>query len=204
MKTILNISLQIVASLEILVEPFLPFTADKLVKMLNSTGHLWADAGKMDLLLEGHQLNEPALLFEKVEDTEVQAQIDKLNQSKEENIKANIVVTPAKENIDFDQFSAVDIRVATIIAAEKVEKTKKLLKLTLDTGIDERTVVSGIAEYFTPEEVVGQQVSLLINLAPREIKGILSQGMILMSENSDGKLTFVSPLQNHANGSVIR
>ena len=203
-KTILNISLQIVASLEILVEPFLPFTADKLVKMLNSPGHLWADAGKMDLLPSGHQLNEPALLFEKVEDTEVQAQIDKLNQSKEENIKANVVVTPAKENIDFDQFSAVDIRVATIIAAEKVEKTKKLLKLTLDTGIDERTVVSGIAEYFTPEEVVGQQVSLLINLAPREIKGILSQGMILMSENSDGKLTFVAPVQNHVNGSVVR
>jgi methionyl-tRNA synthetase len=203
-RTILNISLQIVAGLEILIEPFLPFTADKLRGMLNHEGHLWADAGQMNLLQPDHQLNETALLFEKVEDAEVQAQIDKLNQSKVDNIAANVVVTPAKENIDFEQFSAMDIRVATIIAAEKVEKTKKLLKLTLDTGLDERTVVSGIAEYFTPEEVIGQQVSLLINLAPREIKGILSQGMILMSENSDGKLTFVSPLQNHVNGSVIR
>ncbi|WP_087149090.1 methionine--tRNA ligase [Pedobacter lusitanus] len=203
-KTILNISLQIVANLEVLIEPFLPFTAEKLKEMLNHEGHLWGDTGKIDLLLPGHQLNETALLFDKVEDADVQNQIDKLNQSKVDNIAANAVVTPAKENIDFDQFSAMDIRVATIIAAEKVEKTKKLLKLTLDTGLDKRTVVSGIAEYFTPEEVIGQQVSLLINLAPREIKGILSQGMILMSENSDGKLTFVSPLQNHANGSVIR
>lgn len=203
-RTILNISLQIVANLEILIEPFLPFTADKLMKMLNYGGHLWEDAGKMNLLIRGHQLNEPALLFEKIEDEQVQAQIDKLNQSKADNTKANAVAAPVKENIDFDQFSAMDIRVATIIAAEKVEKTKKLLKLTLDTGLDQRTVVSGIAEFFTPEEVVGQQVSLLVNLAPREIKGILSQGMILMSENSDGKLTFVAPLQNHANGSVIK
>jgi len=203
-RTILNISLQIVANLEILIEPFLPFTADKLMKMLNYGGHQWEDAGKTNLLVRGHQLNEASLLFEKIEDSEVQAQIDKLNQSKEDNTKANAVAAPVKENIDFDQFSAMDIRVATIIAAEKVEKTKKLLKLTLNTGIDERTVVSGIAEYFTPEEVIGQQVSLLVNLAPREIKGILSQGMILMSENSDGKLTFVAPLQNHANGSVIR
>jgi methionyl-tRNA synthetase len=203
-RTILNISLQIVANLEILIEPFLPFTADKLMKMLNYGGHLWEDAGKTNLLIRGHQLNEPVLLFEKIEDAEVQAQIDKLNQSKVDNTLANAVVAPAKENIDFEQFSALDIRVATIIAAEKVEKTKKLLKLTLDTGIDQRTVVSGIAEYFTPDQIVGQQVSLVVNLAPREIKGILSQGMILMSENSDGKLTFVAPIQNHSNGSVIR
>jgi methionyl-tRNA synthetase len=203
-RTILNISLQIVANLEILIEPFLPFTADKLMKMLNYGGHLWEDAGKTNLLIRGHQLNEPVLLFDKIEDAEVQAQIDKLNQSKVDNTLANAVSAPVKENIDFDQFSAVDIRVATIIAAEKVEKTKKLLKLTLDTGIDQRTVVSGIAEYFAPDQIIGQQVSLLVNLAPREIKGILSQGMILMSENSDGKLTFVAPLQNHTNGSVIK
>ena len=203
-RTILNISLQIVANLEILIEPFLPFTADKLMKMLNYGGHQWEDAGKTNLLVRGHQLNEASLLFEKIEDAEVQAQIDKLNKSKEDNTKANAVAAPVKENIDFDQFSALDIRVATIVAAQKVEKTKKLLKLTLDTGIDQRTVVSGIAEYFTPDEVIGQQVSLVVNLAPREIKGILSQGMILMSENSDGKLTFVAPLQNHSNGSVIR
>ena len=203
-RTILNISLQIVASLEVLIEPFLPFTADKLKDMLNFGGHLWEDAGKMSLLPVDHLIDQPVLLFDKIEDAEVQAQIDKLNQSKVDNTLANAVVAPIKQNIDFDQFSALDIRVATIIAAEKVEKTKKLLKLTLDTGIDQRTVVSGIAEYFAPDEVIGQQVSLVVNLAPREIKGILSQGMILMSENSDGKLTFVAPLQNHVNGSVIR
>ncbi|CAM4196541.1 methionyl-tRNA synthetase [Pedobacter westerhofensis] len=203
-RTILNISLQIVANLEILIEPFLPFTADKLKNMLNFAGHQWDEAGTTNLLPVDHVIDQPVLLFDKIEDAEVQAQIDKLNQSKADNTLANAVVAPVKENIDFDQFSAMDIRVATIIAAEKVEKTKKLLKLTLDTGIDQRTVVSGIAEYFTPDEVIGQQVSLLVNLAPREIKGILSQGMILMSENSDGKLTFVAPLQNHANGSVIR
>ena len=203
-RTILNISLQIVATLEVLIEPFLPFTAEKLQKMLNHETNLWEEAGKMDLLTVGHQLNESHLLFEKIEDAEVEAQINKLNQSKIANTLANAVVAPAKANIDFDQFSAMDIRVATIIAAEKVEKTKKLLKLTVDTGLDQRTVVSGIAEYFTVEEVIGQQVSLLANLAPREIKGILSQGMILMSENSDGKLTFVAPSKNHANGSVVR
>jgi methionyl-tRNA synthetase len=203
-KTILNISLQIVASIEILIEPFLPFTADKLMKMLNYGGHLWDHAGKMDLLIPGHQLNAPVLLFGKIEDEEVQFQIDKLNQSKADNTLANAVVAPAKPDINFDDFSTVDIRVATITAAEKVEKTKKLLKLTLNTGIDERTVVSGIAEHFKPEEIVGKQVSVVVNLAPREIKGILSQGMILMSENSDGKLTFVAPIENHGNGSVIK
>ena len=199
-----NISLQIAANLEILIEPFLPFTADKLMKMLNYGGYQWEDAGKMNLLVRGHQLNEPVLLFSKIEDDEVQAQIDKLNNSKAENIAANKTVVPAKENIQFDDFGAMDIRVATITAAEKVEKTKKLLKLTVNTGLDERTVVSGIAEYYKPEEVIGKQVSLLVNLAPREIKGIVSQGMILMAENSEGKLTFVAPAENFENGSVIR
>jgi methionyl-tRNA synthetase len=203
-RTILNISLQIVANLEILIEPFLPFTADKLMKMLNYGGHRWDHAGGTNLLIRGHQLNEPALLFEKIEDEEVQAQIDKLNRSKAENNLAKVEVIPVKENIDFDQFSAMDIRVATIVAAVKVEKTKKLMKLTVNTGLDQRTVVSGIAEFFNAEDIIGRQVSLVVNLAPREIKGILSQGMILMSENSDGKLTFVAPVENHSNGSVIR
>jgi methionyl-tRNA synthetase len=172
--------------------------------MLNYGGHLWNHAGQMDLLIRGHQLNAPVLLFDKIEDEEVQSQIDKLNQSKAYNTLANTVVEPAKENISFEDFSTVDIRVATIIAAEKVEKTKKLLKLTLDTGIDERTVVSGIAEHFKPEDIIGKQVSVIVNLAPREIKGILSQGMILMSENSDGKLTFVAPVDGHSDGSVIK
>lgn len=203
-RTILFISLQIAANLEILIEPFLPFTADKLMKMLNYGGHTWEAAGKINLLHRGHQLNEPVLLFEKIEDDEVQAQIDKLNKSKADNEAASAVIAPAKENIQFEDFTSVDIRVATIIAAEKVEKTKKLLKLTLDTGIDHRTVVSGIAEYYKPEDIIGQQVSLVVNLAPREIKGILSQGMILMSENAEGKLAFVAPTQNHNNGSIIR
>jgi len=203
-RTILNISLQIAANIEILIEPFLPFTAGKLQKMLNYGGHLWADAGSINLLKRGHQLNEPVLLFSKIEDEAVQAQIDKLNNSKSENIAANKKAIPAKPNIQFDDFSAMDIRVATIIAAEKVEKTKKLLKLTLNTGLDERTVVSGIAEYYQPEDIIGQQVSLLVNLAPREIKGIVSQGMILMAENSEGKLTFVAPGSKFEEGSIIR
>ncbi|WP_316769984.1 methionine--tRNA ligase [Pedobacter frigiditerrae] len=203
-RTILHISLQIAANIEILIEPFLPFTADKLMKMLNYGGHQWENAGSLDLLARGHQLNEPTLLFAKIEDEEVQAQIDKLNNSKTANAQANATVVPAKENIAFDQFGAMDIRVATITAAEKVDKTKKLLKLTVNTGLDERTVVSGIAEHYKPEDIIGQQVSLLVNLAPREIKGILSQGMILMAEDAEGKLTFVSPTTKFDNGSVVR
>jgi len=203
-RTILNIALQIAANLEILIEPFLPFTADKLQKMLNYGGHVWENAGSVSLLKRGHQINEPILLFSKIEDEEVQAQIDKLNNSKAQNEAANATVVPAKENITFEEFGAMDIRIATIIAAEKVEKTKKLLKLTLDTGLDQRTVVSGIAEHYKPEEIIGQQVSLLANLAPREIKGIVSQGMILMAEDAQGKLSFVSPTQASTNGGVVR
>ena len=203
-RTILYISLQIAANIEILIEPFLPFTADKLQKMLNYGGHLWANAGSIHLLKRGHQLNEPVLLFSKIEDDVVQAQIDKLNNSKSENIAANKKAAPAKPNIQFDDFGAMDIRVATIIAAEKVEKTKKLLKLTLNTGLGERTVVSGIAEHYEPEDIIGQQVSLLVNLADRKIKGIVSQGMILMAEDSTGKLTFVAPGSKFEEGSVIK
>jgi methionyl-tRNA synthetase len=203
-RTILNISLQIAANIEILIEPFLPFTAEKLMRMLNYGGHLWEDAGSINLLKRGHQLNEPELLFSKIEDAEVQAQIDKLNNSKSSNAIANANLVPAKANIQFDDFGAMDIRIATIIAAEKVEKTKKLLKLTVKTGLDERTVVSGIAEYYKPEDIIGQQVSLLANLAPREIKGIVSQGMILMAEDLEGKLTFVAPTIKFENGSVVR
>ncbi len=203
-RTILNIALQIAANLEILIEPFLPFTASRLQKMLNYGGHDWAEAGSMELLKRGHELNQPVLLFSKIEDEEVQAQIDKLNNSKAQNEAANAAITPAKENITFEQFGAMDIRTATIVAAEKVEKTKKLLKLTLDTGLDQRIVVSGIAEHYKPEDVIGQQVSLLINLAPREIKGIVSQGMILMAEDATGKLCFVSPTASVNNGSTVR
>lgn len=203
-RTILNIALQIAANIQILIEPFLPFTAEKLMNMLKNGGHDWEDAGSVNLLKRGHEIGEAILLFEKIEDAAIDFQIDKLNQSKATNAAATAVAVPAKENIQFDDFSAMDIRVATIVAAEKVEKTKKLLKLTVNTGIDERTVVSGIAENYKPEDIVGKQVSMIVNLAPREIKGILSQGMILMAENAEGKLTFVAPAEKFQEGSVIR
>jgi methionyl-tRNA synthetase len=202
-RTILYISLQICSNLQILIEPFLPFTADNLMQMLNNGKQEWEQAGSTTLIKRGHSINEAVLLFAKIEDAEIDFQIEKLNQSKLSNaVPAEAI--PAKENIHFDDFSAMDIRVATIIAAEKVAKTKKLLKLTVNTGIDERTVVSGIAEHYTPEEIIGKQVSIIVNLAPREIKGILSQGMILMAENSEGKLTFVAPADQFKEGSVIR
>lgn len=203
-RTILNISLQIAANLEILIEPFLPFTADKLMKTLNYGGYTWSDAGSIHLLKRGHKINQSELLFDKIEDDAITAQIDKLNQSKADNAAQQTVVVEAKENISFEQFSALDIRVGTIISAEKVEKTKKLLKLTVDVGLDQRTIVSGIAEHYKPEEIIGKQVSVLVNLAPRELKGIVSQGMILMAENPEGKLVFVSPAVKFTEGSVIR
>ncbi|WP_443937134.1 methionine--tRNA ligase [Pedobacter sp. MW01-1-1] len=203
-RTILNIALQITANIQILIEPFLPFTAHRLQQILKSGGLEWEDAGQDTLLKRGHQIGEAMLLFEKIEDAEIDFQMEKLNNSK--TVKAADVasVAPVKENVQFEDFSAMDIRVATIIAAEKVEKTKKLLKLTVNTGIDERTVVSGIAEYYKPEEILGKQVSMIVNLAPREIKGIVSQGMILMAENAEGQLTFVAPSEKFQEGSTIR
>ena len=203
-RTILNISIQLAANLEILLEPFLPFTSDKLMKMLNYGGHKWANAGSVNLIKRGHEICDPELLFSKIEDEEIAAQIEKLQQTKTTNQQDTAVLVEAKEDINFDQFSALDIRIGTILTAEKVEKTKKLLKLTIDTGLDKRTVVSGIAEYFDPATLVGQQVSIVVNLAPREIKGILSQGMILMAENPAGKLTFVAPGEKFPAGSVVR
>ncbi|MBJ6118765.1 methionine--tRNA ligase [Pontibacter sp. BT310] len=202
-KTIMNIALQISASLAILMEPFLPDSAAKLRAMLNMEAGMWADAGAADLLKDGHVIGTPALLFERVEDTAVEAQVQKLLDTKKANEIANSVTEPAKENISFEEFSKMDIRIGTILAAEKVAKTKKLLKLTIDTGIDQRTVVSGIAEFFNPDEIVGQQVSILVNLAPRDIKGITSQGMILMAENADGSLAFVQPSVAVKNGGTV-
>ena len=157
-----------------------------------------------DAVAAGHRIHEAGLLFEKIEDEAIQRQIDRLQATKKENEMAGVQAAPAKENISFEDFAKLDIRVGKIVAAEKVAKTKKLLKLTIDTGIDTRTVVSGIAEYYTPEEVVGKQVSILVNLAPKELKGIMSQGMILMAENADGSLSFVSPDKEIKPGSDIR
>jgi methionyl-tRNA synthetase len=203
-KTILNLSLQICANLSIVSEPFLPFSATKLLKMLNFDALVWKYAGTATILEAGHQLGTPELLFEKIEDSVIDAQVRKLWDTKIANQIENRVVTPSKPTIEFDDFSKMDIRIGTIIAAEKVAKTKKLLKLTIDTGIDKRTVVSGIAEHYSPEEIIGQQVSILVNLAPRDLKGIESQGMILMAENEVGKLCFVAPTQKFDNGSQVK
>jgi methionyl-tRNA synthetase len=203
-KTILNIGLQIASNLAILAQPFLPFSSQKLFKMLNLEVQDWDKAGTLNLLPLGHQLNEATLLFEKIEDSEIDAQIQKLMDSKIVNEQAAMKAEEPKPNVSFEQFSAMDIRIGTILEAEKVAKTKKLLKLKIDTGLDQRIIVSGIAEYFEPEEIIGKQVSVLLNLEPREIKGILSQGMILMAENSDGNLSFVAPSVGLKNGSVVR
>lgn len=202
-KTILNISLQISANLSTLMEPFLPFTAEKLRGFLNIDRIEWADM-KDVVIPVGHQINKPELLFEKIEDATIQAQVDKLEATKVANELENRVATPVKENINFDDFMKMDIRIGTITEAEKVAKTKKLLKITVDTGVDTRTVVSGIAEHYKPEEIIGKQVSVLMNLEPRKLKGIESQGMILMAEDADGKLAFVSPEQAVAAGSEVR
>ena len=201
--SILNISLQITATLAIVMEPFLPFTAKRLNSFLNLESSFWSEAGKQNLLKVDHQLATPELLFEKIEDDVIEKQVLKLAESKKQNQLENTVVQPQKENVTFDDFQKMDIRIATILEAERVPKTDKLLKLKLDTGLDQRTVVSGIAKYYKPEEIIGKQVCLLSNLAPRDIKGIISQGMILMAENKDGSLAFVSPSVGIANGGSV-
>ncbi len=203
-KTILNLSLQIAANLAIVAGPFLPFTAQKMQKLLNLPSYRWQDAGNMELLPAGHAIEKPQHLFSKIEDEQIRQQIDKLQQSKRSNEQANISLEAPKETIAFEDFTKLDIRTATIINATKVPKTKKLLKIELDTGLDKRTVVSGIAEYYKPEDIVGKKVLVLSNLAPRKLKGIESQGMILMAENSQGELCFVSPEKEIHNGSVIK
>lgn len=201
--TVLNISLQICANLALLSEPFLPFTAEKLRGMLNQDKAFWYQAGNSELLEEGKQINPAQLLFEQIDDKQIEAQLEKLQQTKKANELATATVEPQKANIEYDDFAKMDIRVGTILAAEKVAKTKKLLKLTIDTGIDKRTIVSGIAEYYSPEEIIGKQVSVLVNLAPKALKGIESQGMILMAENLDGSLSFISPEKPIKNGGTI-
>ena len=202
--TVLNISLQICANLAVLSSPFMPMTAEKLAKMLNMQPVAWFEAGNVDLLSESTEINAPELLFEQIDDKTIALQIEKLQQTKKENALSEASVEAQKEIISFDDFAKTDIRVGTILSAEKVAKTKKLLKLTVDTGIDKRTIVSGIAEYCKPEEIVGKQVSVLVNLAPKNIKGIESHGMILMAENPDGSLCFVSPEKTTKNGGTIR
>ncbi len=201
-KTIMNIALQITSSLAVLSVPFLPETASKLSEMMNLEGLKWG-ALTEDNITEGHQINKPSLLFQRIDDEVVDAQRAKLNQAKEDAEATNKVVEPQKETTSFDEFQKMDIRVGTIIEAEKIKKAKKLLKLKVDTGIDQRTVVSGIAQFFEPEKLIGQQVSILVNLSPRKMLGIESEGMILMAENNKGELQFVAPQGGSDNGGVI-
>ena len=203
-KTILNISLQICANLSILAKPFLPFTADKLADMLNIEGLEWKDAGNTELLKDGQKLKKAEYLFEKIEDTAIEAQIQKLMDTKKENEESEANVNPAKENVVYEDFAKLDIRVATILEAEKVPKTDKLLKLKIDTGIDERTVVSGIAGVYKPEDLIGRKICMIVNLAPRRIRGVESNGMILSAENSDGGLCLIAPTEDFHNGSEIK
>ncbi|TDT46640.1 methionyl-tRNA synthetase [Maribacter spongiicola] len=198
-KTIMNVALQIAAGLAVLSEPFLPFTSNKLKNILNidssaGDGLNWNDVSTKEALLQSeHQINQAELLFRKIEDTEIQAQLDKLEATKKANQNENKKLMPQKDTITFDDFSKLDMRVGTIIEAEKMAKAKKLLVLKVDTGLDVRTIVSGIAESFSPEEIVGKKVTVLVNLAPRALRGVDSEGMILMTENANGKLVFVNP-----------
>ncbi|MGE5942863.1 MAG: methionine--tRNA ligase [Flavobacteriales bacterium] len=203
-KTIMYVALQIASALATLSEPFLPFTSNKLKAILNVSSsdatqehrieNSWNDISTINILLpSGHKIGEAELLFSKIEDETIQFQLDKLEASKKANEAAKKVVEPQKETITFEDFAKLDIRVGTILEAEKMPKAKKLLVLKVDTGIDVRTIVSGIAESFTPEEIVGKRVTVLMNLAPRELRGVVSQGMILMTENTEGKLVFVNP-----------
>ncbi len=206
---ILNISLQICASLAIAFEPILPHTTKKLRYILNMKSSNWDDLGNSSILTPGHKINPASLLFEKIEDSEIEIQITKLAATKESNDSANTesaeisAVAPLKDECTYEDFMNMDIRTATVLEAERVPKTDKLLRLTIDTGLDKRTIVSGIAEFYTPEEMVGKQISILANLAPRKIKGIESKGMILMAKEEGGKMRIITPEERLDNGSTI-
>ena len=205
--TILNISLQICADLAIAFEPFTPFAAERLRTMLGS-GLDWEVLGRPQVLPAGHQLGTPELLFAKIEDEAIQAQLDRLDRIRAEReaaakAEAAKQVAPQKEECTFEEFEKMDIRTATVLEAERVPKTDKLLKLTIDTGIDRRVIVSGIAEYYTPEAMVGKQICILANLKPRTIRGIESHGMILMAKQGDGSMRFITPQEAVSNGAIV-
>lgn len=202
-KTILNLSLQLVANLAIAFEPFLPFSSEKLRGMLHIEEAQWDRLGATDLLPAGHKLGEPALLFEKIEDSVVEAQVQKLLDTKKANEAANFKAAPVKENIPFEDFEKLDIRVGTVLSCEKVKKSKKLLKFEIADGAENRTIVSGIAHYYNPEELVGKQVCYVANLAPRTISGIESQGMILSAVNFDESLSVVTVDRKVVPGSQV-
>ena len=196
--------MQICASLSVLCEPFLPFTAAKLQKMLNIDNKNWADGGRCDLLKAGSPLNPAEYLFEKIEDDVIARQIAILESTKKQNETDNAEAVPEKPEVSFEDFQKMDLRTVTILEAEKIAKTKKLLKLKVNTGVDTREIVSGIAEYYQPEDLIGKQVLMLINLAPKNIKGVDSHGMILMAENADGSLSIMQPEKKVNNGSTVK
>ena len=204
--TIMNLASQVVANLAILGEPFLPFTSAKIFMMLNLEKLVWNSGGSVDVLQAGIEVTKPELLFSKVEDEDIEKQIAKLKSTEIENSRDNsdeVSIPLMKDTITYDDFVKMDIRIGKILEAEKVEKSKKLLKMLVDTGLDKRTIVSGIAKHFTAEEIVGKQVSVLVNLAPRKIMGVESQGMILLAEDHDGRLVFVTPEDGVMNGSGV-
>ena len=202
--TIMNIALQITANLAIVFEPFLPFSMEKLNKMLNVEPLGWNRLGATDLLPAGHQLGKAELLFEKIEDSVIEAQIQKLLDTKKANEEANYQTKPIRENITFDDFTKLDIRVGTVLECAKVPKADKLLQFRIDDGLEKRTIVSGIAQHYKPEELVGKQVCFIANLAPRKLKGIVSEGMILSAENWDGGLAVITPEKAVKPGSEVK
>ena len=217
-RSIMYVALQIAAGLTVVSDPFLPFTAAKLRDILNiktrfstpkaetrdGTALSWNDISEtVELISAGQKLGESKLLFRKIEDKEIQAQLDKLEATRLLNESENKDVMPQKETISFEDFGKIDMRVGTILEAEKMPKTKKLMVLKVDTGIDQRTIVSGIAESFTAEEIIGKKVTVLVNLAPRPLRGVESEGMILMTENKDGKLVFLNPDEEGVENGIV-
>jgi methionyl-tRNA synthetase len=202
--TILNIALQLVANLAIAFEPFLPFSSKRLREMLNMGEFDWSELGRSDLLAAGHQMNQPELLFEKLDDSVIDAQVQKLEDTKKANEEANYKANPIRPNIEFADFEKLDIRVGTVLECQKVPKADKLLQFKIDDGLETRTIVSGIAKHYQPEELVGKQVCFIANLAPRKLKGIVSEGMILSAENHDGGLAVVMPGREVKPGSEVK
>jgi methionyl-tRNA synthetase len=204
-ETILHVCLQLTANLAIAFEPFLPFSSKKLREMLNLSSFDWEQLGSMDILKAGHQLGEPSLLFEKIEDATIEAQLQKLEDTKKANEAENFEPEPFKENVDFDTFEKLDIRVGLVTSCEKVKKSKKLLKFHIDDGTkDGRTILSGIAAYYEdPQELVGKQVLFVANFEPRKMMGEESQGMILSAVNFDGSLSVTTTSKEVKPGSIV-
>ena len=202
--TILNLSLQLVANLSIVFEPFLPFSSKKLREMLNLVSFEWTSLGSVSLLAEGHELGEVGLLFEKIEDDVIQAQLDRLERIKKENEAANYKANPIRPECSFDDFMKLDLRVGTVLECAKVPKADKLLQFKIDDGLETRTILSGIAKHFNPEELIGKQVCFIANLPPRTLRGIVSEGMILSAEDNEGKLSLLTVTPQAKPGSEIK